>query len=45
MERALQAERDAEALQAIYKQELELKKQKKRIHGNKKLLRKKAMVR
>ncbi len=45
MERALQAEKDAEALQAIYKQELELKKQKRQIHENKKLLRKKAMIR
>ena len=45
MERALQEQNDAEKLQEIYEQELELKNKKKLIHENKRALRKKAMIR
>ena len=45
MERALQDQEDQKRLLIIYKQELELKKQRKLIQENKKMLRKRTMER
>ena len=45
MERAFHAEIDAKKLLELYQKELEIKKEKKQIHNNKKLLRKRVMAR